>query len=255
MKILNFVLLLILISCSSHPSYTPTGKTNYIFRDVSGAYSYERDIKLAKSKVVSRYQISVAGDQLRRPLEKSITVSEKGFVKVRGKSEVILRPLISQYTVWLEGKKYFSQLKTILKEKSLEITMDSPEAKWRGVKKIKFPSGTSFCFFSQLAECLTHTGMISKIIAQPHQKYPVTIIWDSFPYLLDQLSNIQNSVFARGEVYLDQEERSLYRISLDISGQTVFYHFSKSWELVKMSWVAQGITLMIPSEAAKYESE
>ncbi len=133
--------------------------------------------------------------------------------------------------------------------------MDSPEAKWRGVQKIKFPKGAQFCYFSQLAECLAHTGLIGKMVARPHEKFPITVIWDSYPYLLDQLQNIQNIVFARAEVYLDEVEKSVYRIGLDVSGQSIFYHFSKSWELVKMSWVVQGITLMSPSEAAKLERE
>jgi hypothetical protein len=254
-KILSYVLILFIISCSSSHNRAPEGKSRYYYRDISGEYNYDRDTKSVKNKVVTRYQLSLSSDQTRRPLEKSIVVSEKGAVKVGKNNQVILRPMISQYTVWLEGKKHFSQLKTLVKEKSLEITMDSPEAKWKGVKKIKFPKGVQFCFFSQLPECLAHTGMMSKMVSRPHEKFPVTVIWDNYPYLLDQLTNIQNSVFARAEAYLDEEEKSLYRIAIDISGQTIFYHFSKSWELVRMSWVVQGITLMTPSEAAKIDRE
>ena len=255
MKILSLVSILFFVSCSSSTHYAPEGKTRYYYRDISGEYNYERETKTLKNKVVTRYQLSLSSDQTRKPLEKSIVVSEKGSVKSGRSSQIVLRPLMSQYTVWLEGKKYFTQLKTLLKEKSLEITMDSPEAKWRGVQKIKFPKGAQFCYFSQLAECLAHTGLIGKMVARPHEKFPITVIWDNYPYLLDQLQNIQNSVFARAEVYLDEDEKTLYRIGLDISGQSIFYHFSKSWELAKMSWVVQGITLMSPGEAAKLERE
>lgn len=255
MKISTLFLFIILSACSTSKQYSPEGKSKYIYRDVSGGYYYDRETKTVKNKIVTRYQLSSTSDQMKRPLEKSIVVSEKGTVKIEGKSRVILRPLMSQYTVWLEGKKYFSQLKTLIKEKSLEITMDSPETRWKGIKKVKFPTGAYFCYFSQLAECLTHTGLLGKMVARPHEKVAITLIWDNYPYLIDQLTNIQDSVFARAEVYLDEEEKTLYRIGLDVTGQTIFYHFSKSWELVKMSWIPQGITLMTPREAAKLESE
>ncbi len=251
MKKIILLLLLFLLSCSTPTSFAPQGKNRFVYRDLSGEYSYERDTKTVKNKVVTRYQLSQSGDQMRRALEKSIVVSEKGSVKINGKSQIVMRPLMSQYTVWLEGKKHFTQLKTLIKEKSLEITMDSPEAKWKGRKIIKFPGGVNFCYFSQLAECLTHTGILGRLIVKPHQKVPLTVIWDNYPYLLDQLTNIENNVFGRAEVYLDEDEKNLYRIALDITGQTVFYHFTRNWELEKMSWVAQGITLMSPSEAAR----
>lgn len=232
------------------------GKQIFAYNDVSGQLAMYRDTKMMKNKLVTRYQLSAPDDQLRRPLEKSIVVSEKGFVKKKnGKASVVLRPLMSQHTVWLEGKKHFTQLKTLIKEKSLEITMESPEAKWTGVKKIKFPGGLNFCYFAQLAECIAHSGILDRITTNGSSRVPITIIWDAYPYLLDQLTNMGNSVFSQAQVYLDEDEKKLYRVGVDFNGQSIFYHFSKDGELVKMSWVGQGITIMSPAEAASLGSE
>ncbi len=255
MKIFILIIPFILLACSTVRTTAPEGRAKYYYRDVSGLYNYDRETKTIKNKVVTRYQMSLTSDQTKRPLEKSIVVAEKGSVKAGGKSILVQRPLMSQYTVWLEGKKHFSQLKTLMNEKSLEIKMDSPDSRWKGIKKVKFPGGIHFCYFSQLAECLINTGILGKSIGRAHSKTAITVIWDNYPYVLDQLTHVQDSVFARAEVYLDEEEKNLYRIGVDITGQTIFYHFSKNWELVKMSWIAQGITLMTPSEAAKLESE
>jgi len=210
---------------------------------------------MVKTKLVTRYQISLPNDQNKKPLEKSIVVAEKGMVKTKKGSQIALRPMMSQYTVWLEGKKYYTQLKTLVKQKSLEITMDSPESRWKGRKVVRFPKGINFCYFSQIAECIAHSGILNKIISRPHTKVPVTVIWDNYPYLLEQFTNIQDSVFVNAEVYLDEEEKKLYRVSVDLSGQSIFYHFSKKGELVKMSWVGQGVTIMSPSEAARLSSD
>ncbi|PJB54401.1 MAG: hypothetical protein CO099_01815, partial [Bdellovibrio sp. CG_4_9_14_3_um_filter_39_7] len=79
------------------------------------------------NRLITKYQVK-ARDTEGKVLEQAVIFSNPGRVK-----EVSLsRPEISQYTVWFEGKKYFTEIKLNPKSKTLDLKLESPEKQWNG---------------------------------------------------------------------------------------------------------------------------
>lgn len=176
-------------------------------------------------------------------LEQSIVLSDLG---VLNKKNTILRPKISQYTVWFEGKKYFSELKLNTAKKSIDLKMVSPESQWNGFKQIKLPSSKSlYCFFSQVIECAKTVGFLSKAISKESGAMNFYIIWEGYPYLNETFSDFPSELISRAELEYDgktkEDER---RFNLRVAGQSIFYIVDKDQQMQKMFWVSQGISMM-----------
>lgn len=188
-------------------------------------------------------------------LEQTIAFSTLGSIK---KKRMILRPMQSEYNVWFEGKKFTSKLKVLAAQKSVELTMESPEAKWNGVKQFKFPNTkTAVCFFSQVVECAKVMGLLNT-----PQKINFYILWEGYPYLNDTFTNFPQELFSRAE--LENEGNFKHdekKFNLHVAGQSLVYVLDKNNKLTKMFWVSQGISMVNRSttdnanDAAKKNSE
>ena len=251
----SLLLLLLLTSCASQgPSGTPReGKTTYSYTDLSGTYQTVREFKNMKQKVITRSQLVSVNSGAKKVLEKSIVVSQLGSIKSKKSRLVTLRPQASEFTVWLEGKRYFSRMQINPKNKSMRLTLDSPESKWKGTSEIPFPKGQFFCFFSQIPECLYHNNLLISAYNNQKRKIDFYVVWDSFPYVQDQLTNVGNSLFASASIKFDGEIRKTFRYTVEVEGQVIIYIFSRSFDLLKMSWITQGISLVPPGEETESE--
>lgn len=179
-------------------------------------------------------------------LEQSIVLSDLGSLK---KKKNILRPKISQYSVWFEGKKYFSELKLNPAKKAIDIKMVSPETQWNGSKQIKLPSTKSlYCFFSQVIECAKTAGFISEAIRKEAGTMNFYVIWEGYPYLNETFSDFPSELFSRAELEYDgktkEDER---RFNLKVAGQSIFFALDKNEQMKKMFWVSQGISMVSKS--------
>jgi len=176
-------------------------------------------------------------------LEQSIVLSELGVLK---KKKSILRPKISQYTVWFDGKKYFSELKLNPVEKSFDIKMVSPESQWNGVKKIKLPSSKAlYCFFSQVVECAKTIGFIKTAIKKEAGSMNFYVIWEGYPYLNETFSDFPVELFSKAKLEYDgKTEEDERRFNLSVAGQSIFYVIDKNEQMKKMFWVSQGISMV-----------
>lgn len=245
---MKYLILLTIFSCSflGKGDLPSEKKMTYTYADVSGRYKLIRDRKFSKNKVVTRTQlIKPSGDKV---LEKSITVSHLGSVKNKDGRALILRPEAAEFSVWLEGKNYFSRMSLDVKRKSLRLDLKSPEAKWNGTTLIPFPKGKYFCFYSQLPECLYHLKFLSATENNPDKEIGFYIIWDSFPYVQDQLSGVGQKIFAKASIKFEGPQKKLLRYVIEVEGQIILYDFSKSFELVKIAWISQGITVVPEGE-------
>lgn len=235
----KFTLILLLYSCSHFSSNTKISDfhSKYQFKDKTGEYQFERNIKLKNNQIVSKVTLSPL---LKKDLdlEKIISISEFGTVGKNKKT--VLRPKISQSTIWLDKKKYFSQLSIDLKKKSLEVIMQSPEDKWSGKKTISFPKGDIFCFFSQLPECLKFYGLINP---SPRSS-ELLIIWDSYPYHSEIYANLSEEVFSVAAIEYSGMQGKLKKYTLNLGNQIIFYLFNNDNEFERMYWIAQGITII-----------
>lgn len=224
------------------------GKTNYSYVDESGTYKFAREFKNIKQKLVTRTQILDTKGSGSRILEKSITVSQIGSIKNKNSRLLTVRPLASEFVVWLEGKKYSSRMKLNTKAKTMKVTLESPESKWNGTSEIPFPKGKYFCFFNQIPECLYHNNLLITANEQEPRQFDFYVVWDSYPYIQDQLTRIGQGLFAPATIKFDGVIKNHFRYIVEIEGQTVLYQFTKSFDLVKIAWITQGITVAPPGQ-------
>lgn len=248
MKLLFFVLLLVSCSHSAFKGTPREGKTNYSFADVSGNYRLSREFKMIKQRLVSRSQILSSASGSNKVLEKSITVSRLGSIASKKSRLVTLRPEASEFSVWLEGKKYSSVMKINTKSKSMRVTLDSPEAKWKGSHEVPFPKGKYFCFYSQIPECLYRNYLLQRSFDEKNKKIDFFVVWDSYPFLQDQLTGVGKNLFAAATLKFDGEIKNNFRYIVEVEEQIILYHFSKALDLTKIAWIAQGITVAAPGE-------
>lgn len=250
----NLILFFFIISCSSSGLKLPKdGVRQYNYHDVSGDFKVSREKKTTNKKVVNR-SLLAARDGLKL-FEKSITVSQPGSIQSSKGRVNTFRPMASDYEVWLDGRLYKSSLRIDIKNKSMRAIIYEPGKK-RRIENIKFPRHEQFCFYNQIAECLAYNGILSSIIDSKRARArDFFVIWDSWPYQNEMLSGIKPDLFIAAQARYEGKDKDGHRIVIDIGGQLILYHFSESQELVKMAWVAQGITLLPLGQSISKEME
>ena len=250
MKCVVLSLLILLMGCSSSllQGEPRLGKTTYSYVDESGTFSLLRESKLLDQKIVTRNQMIDKSGSGAKVLEKSVLLSRIGSIKVKNKRLITIRPEASEYTVWIEGKKYFSQMRINPFKKMMTLTLSSPEQKWNGTSEISFPRGKYFCFFNQIPECLFRNYLLSNSKNADGRKMDFYVIWDNYPYIADLLTAVGSKLFAPASVKFDGEYDNLLRYIVEIENQVILYQFTKSFDLVKVAWISQGITIAPPGQ-------
>lgn len=237
MKYIAYFYIFLFISCS-HFNYSTklsASKNSFKFKDKSSEYNFLRTTKIKDDKFISK---SSMGPLLRKELnlEKTISISK---MQVKGQENYLI-PKISQYTVWLEKKKYFSQMKLDHKNKKIEILMNGHEKKWSGKKVINLPQADLTCFFSQIPECLKYHGLLNP---RP-DSVSLLVIWDNYPYHSEIYSNMNPNAYELATIEYSGKMKGLKKFTLNLSNQMIFYLFNNENEFEKMFWIAQGITLV-----------
>lgn len=182
-------------------------------------------------------------------LETSVTFSELGSVN----RKTILRPKVSQYNVWFDGKKYFSELKMNPAKKAMDVRMVSPETQWNGTKQIKLPSTKSnYCFFSQVIDCARATGFLSESSKKEEGTLNFYVVWEGFPYLNETFINVPSQLFSKAQLEYDGVTKdNELRFNLKVAGQSIFYVVDDKMQMKKMFWVSQGISMVSMTSARK----
>ncbi len=225
----------------------------FLYTDKNGKYktiiSYGQSSK-DKSFFVKKI-LEIPNKDKDNILEQSIVFSEAGNVK----GSNILRPKLSQYNVWFDGKKYFSEIKINPKQKALEVKMVSPESQWNGTKQFKFPSTKSMsCFFSQIVECVKISGYLEKVKKNPKAKMGLYIIWEGYPYLNETYSDFPSELFSKATIEFDGVSKNKERkFNLQVAGQSIFYSLDENDVFKKMFWVSQGISMVEKNEVKNLE--
>jgi hypothetical protein len=245
-KIIFFIILFI-TSCShlQQNRKPDEGKRSFLYLDVSGKFKLQREHKSLDGKLISRSVMSYYEDK-NKILEKSIIVSQLGTIKTGEYRSLILRPLASDYVVWLEGKK--NEVKMRLDEKNKALKLIQITAEGESTSSIPFISGSDFCFYNQLAECLYHNNLLIKSFETPGKEYPFVVIWDSYPLIQDLMSGMGKKVFSPATVKYEGLKGAENSFQVEVEGQVIIYQFSKSFDLVRMLWILQGISILPPNE-------
>lgn len=255
-----------MISCARMSQKSPKDmltnhEDQFNYSDKNGQFSMKIASgmdKTGKSYFTKRV-MELPSRQKDKALEQSVVLSSVGSLK---KKVMVLRPKISQYNVWFDGKKYTSELKINTAKKAIDVKMTSPESQWNGNKQIKFPRTTTLpCFFSQVLECAKVTGFINQATTKENGTMNLLVIWEGYPYLNETFSDFPSELFSDAQLEYDgktkQNER---RFNLRVAGQSIFYVLDDKDNMVKMFWVSQGITMVSknsknaePEEAGDFE--
>jgi len=246
--------LLVLSACAnpemSHKVFEDgTKATTYVYRDVSGEFECAREIRKNKSKLATRTRLMSSAGRGNKLVEKTFALSEVGSVKT-GKGRITaIRPSLAQHTVWLEGKRYFSQMKLLPKERKLNVIMQSPEAKWNGTQNLNLPKGRIFCFYSQLPECLLLSGLLNKVATGKDPRASFYLVWDSYPYHQEHFNGLTESPFSSARVLLEKRNKGSNYYNVELADQVLGLHYTKAGEFIRMFWTSQGISVVPPGEA------
>jgi hypothetical protein len=105
------------------------GSHTYDYTDSSGEYILKREIKKTKNNLITR--VKILSKKNLKELESQVSVSILGSVPTKnGKKVTALLPSISQFKVWFNKEEYFSQIKSLRKQKKIQVILKSPEKKW-----------------------------------------------------------------------------------------------------------------------------
>jgi hypothetical protein len=234
-----------LLSCSSTNSnnlksdlihkeekYSYTDKNGqFLFRSASGFQKKDKSF-------FTKQSLEMITKNKDNAIEQVVSFSVLGAIK---KKRMLLRPKNSEYHVWFDGKKFTSKLRIIPSKKSVELTTESPEPKWNGVKLFKFPNTkTATCFFSQVVECAKVMGLLKSA-----QKMNFYILWEGYPFLNETFTDFPTELFSKGELeYEGKQKNDEKKFSLHVAGQSIVYLLDKNNKLKKMFWVSQGISMI-----------
>lgn len=253
-----FILLSVMVllsSCSgvagrSAATQLPAIEDDFSYTDKSGEYRVRLNSAFDKktNSFSTKKVMEIPNRQKDKILEQSIAISSLGSIK---KKTFVLRPKISQYNVWFDGKKYASELKINPAKRAIDVKMTSPESQWNGSKQIKFPSTTLLpCFFSQVIECAKVAGFISKASEKKSGTMSLMVIWEGYPYLNETFSDFPSELFSEAQLEYDgKTKESERRFNLRVSGQSIFYILNDQDVMTKMFWVSQGISMVSRSVA------
>jgi hypothetical protein len=215
----------------------------YDLKDKSGEYELSRKtgFESKQSIYVTKYMVYDAKLK-KNPLEKSVALSEVGAL---GKLSV-LRPKVSQYSVWFEGKKFFSQMKVLPQERKVEIKLESPEPQYQGTYKIDIPKMEGlFCFYTQLLECVAATGFVEKAIAEQRGEAKLYVLWDNYPYFSEQYTDVPKEAITQASLSFDgKTDEGEMRFSFNFGEQNIYYLLDKKNKLKKVFWINQSYSLI-----------
>ncbi|MBC7537187.1 MAG: hypothetical protein H7281_00075 [Bacteriovorax sp.] len=221
------------------------GEERFSYTDKNGQFLVKLSSGFNKKEntFFTKRILEVPNKETDNVLEQSVALSDIGTIK---KKKTILRPKLSQYNVWFEGKKYFSELKINSLKKSIDVKMVSPETQWNGTKQIKLPNTKAlYCFFSQVVECAKTIGFLSEAIKKETGSMNFYVIWEGYPYLNETFSDFPSELLSKAQLEYDgktkEDER---RFNLKVGGQSIFYIVDKNEQMKKMFWVSQGISMV-----------
>jgi hypothetical protein len=81
------------------------------------------------------------------------------------------------------------------------------------------------------------------------------IVWDNYPYVQEQFNGVGQTPFSSAILKFEGSEKKYLKYIVEVDGQTVVYHFSPSFDLIRILWIAQGLTVVPPGEEMNSSDE
>ena len=218
-----------------------TVHNEFRFKDESGQYHLLREAGPGKNNqtYVVKRKLRKFAKKSGRPLERSISIS----TKLRESKKLI--PKISQYNVWFDKERHFSQIEMGEIGDKLKVVWESPDPKYNGVKYFPLEGdGESLCFFSQILECARHQGFLKKVTKDEDEKLKLRVIWDGYPFFQQQFPDFKTKISSYATLEFDGNNRKGHkRFSLKVEGETIFYFVDKGSRLMGLYWISKGLSM------------
>ncbi|TDJ08717.1 MAG: hypothetical protein E2O68_01580 [Deltaproteobacteria bacterium] len=214
-------------------------KNEFRLKDQSGQYSLSLESgpgKDNKTYVVKR-KLKTFGDKKAKILEKSISIS------IKEKKSLV--PKISQFSVWYNKHRHFSQIEFNRDGKQLKVTWESPEPKYNGIKYFPIKDGKEiFCFYTQVIACARHVKFLADSIRGKSDKLKMKIIWDGHPFFQQQFTDFNPPIISSAVLRYDGKNRRGHRrFSLKVEGESIFFFIDNQYRLVGQYWIAKGLSI------------
>lgn len=222
-------------------------KSFYTVEDFHGKFHLSEEKGVMKNgKVYLRSSLFHDTLAENKVIEKIIVLSDSGSMRLGEKKLNVLRPKVSQYTVWLDGQKHFTQMKLIPEQRKLEVITQSPGL-GSAEETLAVPSHTQLlCFYSQVVDCLARTNFFSMAEKYKRGEAKLTIIWEGHPFFHEQYTNLPKEVFSEAVMrYEGKDSNGNSKYSLNTLGQNIFYLLGPSGRVVRKSWVSQGMSQVL----------
>ena len=234
-----------LLIAKKHPKITPPYKAEYALSDKTGTYVVKREAGLGSQKqsFVVKESILPEGEGPEQALEKVVAIS-----KLDQRNQISLfRPTVAQYSVWFDGKKYFSETKVDEDKKVMRVKLISSEKQWSGTREFPLPKSPGlFCYFLQIIECANYTGFIREAIRRETGQMNFHVIWEGYPYFQEQYLDVPDEPFSEARLSYDSTTtKGEHRFSLDIAGQVIFYFVDDAGYMTRKLWISQGYSLLM----------
>ncbi len=208
-------------------------KILYKQKDISGDFilSREAGTSTSQKEFVVKGQL-LADSQV---VEQLISISDI--------EKKLLSPDVSQYTVWINKEKNFSEISLDKAQNLLIINLKSTDPLSNGVKFFTLPENKqNICFFSQVIECARFEGFISR--ARENESLEINLIWDGYPFFHKLLENFTPKLFSPGMlVFGGKNKNGDKRFILRIEGDEVLFELDSKDKLLRRIWVSKGITI------------
>lgn len=239
MKILGLFCFIIFLSSCAHldknpfqssAKLLPKSQENWDYTDIYGTYNLRRQIKFDQNRLAVKTELFSNKDEA---TEKNVTLSMVEKKKIL--------PAQSEYATWFDGAHYDSKIQVDFTKNTITNTLKTPDKKWQGTKNFSLNRDKAYCFFSQIAECITIWNFFDKAMNQNDFEFPFTIIWDVYPFHSMQWNNVAESIQSSATISLEALEDKLIQLKVETGEHILFYNFDEKLRYSGFFWVAQGI--------------
>ena len=224
-----------MLSCTSVKGNKPYN-TKGLFKqkDLSGNFLLTREAGFSPSK--SEFIVKGQLEMDKQVVEKLISISDI--------EKKLLEPKVSQFSVWINKKKNFSEISRDKMGNQLILRLISPDPNNDGVKFYPLPEDSkNLCFFSQVIECARFDGFIDRTIKEK-ETYNLNVIWDGYPFFHQLLENFPPKLLSQGTLVFDGKNgMGIRRFILKVEGEEIIFELDSQDKILKRIWISKGVTI------------
>lgn len=199
----------------------------YQLKDLSGVYKVNKRFYFKRNKVFLESKILNKGKLV-----------EKGLLVFLNDKNVGV-PIVSQVTTWINGTKYFTEVKSDNAKKRYVFYLEPSQEK----RSVNFVNSNRVCPFLMLDFCLEKSSILKKSDEVDFFETEIWILWDNFPLNKKIFSLNSYPLIQKALLSFEGIRNNKKRFTLEISGESISLVFDLNNQLEQLIWVAQGYSL------------